>query len=155
MIGTPVVIGIGNLDRGDDAIGRHVARRLRERCCGSCDIVEARGEASELLELLEGRAAAILIDACVSGAPAGAIRELDMSGSRAPDKGAEMSSHGLGLAQAIELARALGVLPTYCIVLTIEAVSFAHGAAMTPDVAVAVDAAVERAKSTLDELARA
>ena len=76
----PIVIGLGNPDRGDDAAGRVVAQILKSRGARGYDVVEARGEATEILALFEGRENVTLIDACVSGAPAGALhpaREAD------------------------------------------------------------------------------
>ena len=50
-----------------------------------------------------------------------------------------MSTHGFGLAEALELARALGQLPRRCIVYAIEGASFETGAPLSPEVAAAVD----------------
>lgn len=146
----PIVIGIGNPDRGDDAVGRVVAQKLRDRIGDRADVVEARGEATEIVSLLQGRDAAILIDACVSGAPAGTTLRLDMRVAPAPRKGGELSSHGLGLAEAIGLARALGALPEMCVVYAIEGASFAHGAAMSEAVAAAADEVATAIAGRLD-----
>lgn len=133
----PVIIGVGNPCRGDDCAGRIVVQMLRGYGLEGCDILEARGEATEIFALLEHRDHAILIDACVSGAPVGTIHTLDLQTTRAPERGARASSHGFGLAQAVELARALGVLPQRCVIHAIEAARFDHGASMTPEVAAA------------------
>ena len=140
----PIVIGLGNPDRGDDAVGRVVAQILRSHAARRYDVVDAVGEATEILALLEGRENAMLVDACVSGAPAGTIHQIDLQFERAPDKDGAISSHGIGLAQAIGLARALDILPEHCLVYAIEAGAFEPGAAMTPAVAEAANRLVDR-----------
>jgi len=144
------VIGIGNADRGDDAVGRVAARLFRASCAGGVDVCEIDGEATALLSRLEGAAAAYLIDACVSGAPPGTIRRFDAAEAPLPSVAFGLSSHGFGLAEALELARALGQLPKHCIVYAIEAGSFSAGAPLTPAVA---QAAADVARRLAEEVA--
>jgi hydrogenase maturation protease len=49
-----------------------------------------------------------------------------------------VSTHGFGLGEAIELARALGSLPPHCVVYAIEGATFEAGAPLSPPVAAAV-----------------
>ncbi|MCC3244559.1 hydrogenase maturation protease [Methylocystis sp. WRRC1] len=137
-----IVIGIGNPDRGDDAAGREVARRLCETIREGVQIVEIDGEATTLLAHLEGAHAAFMIDACVSGATPGAILRLDASETQIPRARFGLSSHGVGLAEALELARALGQMPPQCIVYAIEAENFEIGAPLSSAVARSVDQVV-------------
>lgn len=132
-----IVIGIGNPDRGDDGAGRAVARLLAGRLPADVELTEHGGETTGLLARLDGAAAAFLIDACASGAPAGTIHRFDAADRKLPHSAFAASSHGMGLAEAVELARALGQLPPRCIVYAIEGGSFASGAALTPAVAAA------------------
>lgn len=132
------VIGIGSPDRGDDAVGRVVAQRLRGMLPPSVDIVELDGEAATLLACLENTETACLIDACTSGAPAGTVRRFDAGGAPLPPDDFRLSTHDLGLAAAIELARALGQLPPRCVVFAIEATAFASGDPLSPPVAAAI-----------------
>lgn len=141
-----VVIGVGNPDRGDDGAGRAVARGLRAKLPGEVDILEHDGEATSLLARLENVAAAYLIDACASGAPAGTVRRFDVASGPLPSEPFSPSSHGFGLAEAIELARALGQLPPCCIVYAIEAASLAPGEAMSPAVETAVEEVAQRVR---------
>mgnify|MGYP003349290964 CR=1 FL=1 len=105
-----VVIGVGNPDRGDDAAGREVVRRLSADAAKNVRFIEADGEASNLLAYLDGASTAFLVDACVSGAPAGTVRRIDLAKEGLPRARYGLSSHGLGLAEALELAQALGQL---------------------------------------------
>ena len=106
-----VVIGIGNPDRGDDGVGRRVAQSLRGRLRPEVEILEHGGEAASLLACLEGVAAAYLIDACLSDAPAGTVQRFDVTQMPLPLDRFGFSSHAIGLAQGVELARVLDRLP--------------------------------------------
>jgi hydrogenase maturation protease len=133
-----LVLGLGNADRGDDAVGRCVARRLRALAPPDVRIEEHDGEATGVLAWLEQTNAVWLIDAARSGAAPGTVRRLDCA-IDVPPAAAGGSSHGLGLAEAIALARALGCLPRCCIVYAIEGETFALGAPLSPGVAAAVE----------------
>ena len=135
--GRRLVIGIGNDDRGDDAVGRRVARGLRDRVQGDVEVLEQDGEATRLLELLAAADAAYLVDAAVSGAPPGTVTRLEPAGAALPRSLFAVSSHGLGLAEAIELARALGSLPRRLVVYAIEGADFSPGKPLSPAVAAA------------------
>lgn len=138
------VIGLGNPHRGDDAVGRRVAAGLRERVPQEVSVIEHDGEPGGLLELLRGAAAAYLVDAAVSGAPPGTIRRFDVLEADLPVLQGTTSTHGLGLAEAVELARALNQLPARCFVYVVEARSFEPWAALCPAVGAAVDALIVR-----------
>jgi hydrogenase maturation protease len=148
----PLVIGIGNPDRGDDAAGRLAAARLKARAPSGARIVECDGEATKLLAQLAETDEAILIDAALSGAAPGTVHrfEAHQAAVTLPAK-AGMSTHGFGLAEAIELARTLGQLPKRCVVFAIEARSLDHGAALSPEVEAAVDMVVGEVADLLAE----
>jgi hydrogenase maturation protease len=144
-----IVIGIGNPDRGDDAAGRAVARRLRGLLPPSVAVREHNGEAAALLAMLDGAAVAVLIDACALGAPTGTVHRFDAAVAALPRAGFALSSHGIGAAEAIELARALGQLPPHCILYAIEGASFEQGAALSVPVSQAVAAVARRLRREL------
>jgi hydrogenase maturation protease len=146
--GRRIVVGVGNPHRGDDAAGRAVARALRDTLPADVEIVEHDGEAAALIDCLERVDEAYLIDACSSGAPAGTRRRLDVAHARLPPE-RFASTHGVGLAQAIELARALDVLPRRCIVYAIEGATFDVGAPLSAAVAAAVAATANDLRTDL------
>ncbi len=146
------VIGVGNRDRGDDGAGRAVARLLSTLDLPGCEIREAGGEATEILELLEDAEAVWLVDACQSGAKAGDIHRFDVRRAPLPEAAFGVSTHGFGVAQAIELARAFGILPGICTVFAIEGQTFAHGTGPSTRVMRAVETV---AQTIEDEMRRA
>jgi hydrogenase maturation protease len=147
-----VVIGIGNPDRGDDAAGRLVAQRLRGALPTEIEVAEIDGEATALLALLDGTDRAVLIDACMSGGKPGAVLRFDVSDAPLPETRFGLSTHGVGLGEALELARTLGQLPPRVIVYAIEARRFDLGAPLSPPVADAVDETGELIEEELRSL---
>ena len=144
-----IVIGIGNPDRGDDAVGIAVARRLRGTLPADVEIAEHDGEPAALVAAFDGVATAILVDACATGAPAGTIHRIDLGEQSLPPRGPALSSHGLGVAEGLALARALGHFPPRCIAYAIEGGSFDIGAGLSPPVVAAVAAVVRQLRAEL------
>lgn len=133
-----IVLGVGNPDRGDDAAGRKVARLMRWMTPHHVEVTEHDGEATDLLSRIEGAAAAFLVDACVSDNPVGTVHRFDVNAAPLPQRMFSVSTHGFGLAEAIELARALGCLPPRCVVYAITGEAFETGAPLSPPVAAAI-----------------
>jgi hydrogenase maturation protease len=138
-----LVIGVGNEHAGDDAAGRLVARALARLGC-ACDVTECTGLMTDLVPLMEERKAVVIIDACRSGAPIGTVHWLDVAGAPVPSGLRTVSSHGLGVAEAVELARSLAVLPPSCILVALEGQSFGLGAPVSGGVLEAAGVAAER-----------
>jgi hydrogenase maturation protease len=144
-----IVFGVGNPDRGDDAAGPAVARQLRELSLGGVKVIDHGGEATALVARMDGAGSVYLIDACASGVPAGTIHRFDVSDAPVPDVALGLSTHGCGLAMAVELARALGQLPHRCIIYAIEGASFEIGAPLSPPVAAGVAEVVGRVRAEI------
>jgi hydrogenase maturation protease len=144
----PLVIGLGSPDRGDDAVGRAVARAVAA-LLPDVAVVDHE-DPTGLLEVWAGHHPVVLVDAVRSGAPAGTVHTLE-TGQAAPPvtSGAWAhsgygSTHAVGIAEMVELGRALGRLPERLVVVGVEAEDFAHGAPLTPRVAEAVPVAAAR-----------
>lgn len=120
-----MIVGIGNEDRGDDGIGARVVRRLRE-LRPDLETKILRGDASSLLDAWEGKDEVVLVDIVRSGAPVGSVLRFDASERPVPWR-AQSSTHGLGVAEAIELGRSLGKLPRKIVVIGIEGSRFELG----------------------------
>ncbi|WP_368744586.1 hydrogenase maturation protease [Desertibaculum subflavum] len=144
-----IIIGLGNPDRGDDAVGRVVAQQLRGTLPADIEVAEERGDATALMARFADANAVFLIDASASGAPAGTIRRFDVTLAALPQGLFGLSTHGFGLAAAIELARALGQLPPQCVVYAVEGASFETGAPLSPAVAAAVTEAADRLRAEI------
>jgi hydrogenase maturation protease len=134
-----LILCCGNPDRGDDAAGFLVAERLKER---NIHAQLCTGEPSALLRHWEGAHDVLLIDAVVTDCPTGTIHLWNASETRLPRQHSR-STHGFGVADAIELARKLGCLPGRLRVYGIEADNFDIGVKPSP--------AVQRAAGDLAE----
>lgn len=133
------IIGYGNLDRGDDGAGIIAAERLRDL---GFDSVTCTGDGLDLLEAWRGHDHVIIIDAVVTGAPPGTLHRWHDCQSL-PGSASPASTHGLGLAQAIDLAGTLDLLPARVSLWGIEGQNFAAGTEMSPEVESAIGEVVE------------
>jgi hydrogenase maturation protease len=131
------VIGIGNAWRRDDAAGLLVARALAGTLPGVA-VLEREGEPAGLIDSWDGAAALWLVDAVSSGAPPGTVRRIDVADEELPPELFRASTHHLGLAEAVELARALDRLPARVVFYGIEGASFDAGEGLTAEVERAV-----------------
>ena len=121
------VIGIGNVYRGDDGAGIVAVRQLKGQLPSGVGVLEETGEGTSLMEAWKDAGSVILIDAIRSGAPPGTIYRLEAHAEKIPAKLFLCSSHAFGVAEAIDLARALNQLPRSLIVYGIEGQSFEAG----------------------------
>ena len=127
-----IVLGVGNEFRGDDGagpfiIGRLEAENLPEklvdlRRCGPASLIDQWREAET----------AIVVDAAAGSSP-GKIHRFDVSGRSIPEGFFIVSTHSLGVAESVELARSLNLLPPRLIIYGIEGRSFDHGVGLSPE----------------------
>ena len=152
-----IVLGAGNPLRRDDGAGatvcRYLAERLAGRLPGDVTVAAVPGGAVEILAALQGAGRAVLVDATSSGAPPGTVRRFEAAEGPLPTSFARGSSHGLGVAEAVELARALGQLPPHLVIYGIEGEDFGLGEGLTPAVAEAVERVAEKVVRDLADTA--
>lgn len=145
-----VVIGVGNRYRGDDGVGHRVIDLLSD------DVAEAQaaaghpsrpptgrlertelcycdGEPTRLLEQWDGADLAVVVDAVLTGAPAGTVVVLEAGVDDLPTAAAT-SSHASGVGEAWALGEALGTLPGRLLVVGVEAESVHDGEDLTQPV---------------------
>jgi hydrogenase maturation protease len=132
-----LVLGVGNVARGDDGAGPALVARLRRRTPHGVELVESGGDVLGLLAAMYGRERVILVDAASSGRPPGSIVRFSAPGPATTTLRAG-STHALGVEQALALDRALGRPPADVVVYAIEGRSFRLGDGLSPAVARAV-----------------
>lgn len=134
-----MIVGIGNSYRRDDAAGHVVAELL-----GLSDgVVRHSGEPSSLIALWSGVEDLVLVDAIAAGGHPGRVVVIDAVREGIP-AGLWRSTHTLGPIEAVEIARALGLLPLRVTVIGIEGADFSWGAGLSPEVEAAVDEVVQK-----------
>jgi len=127
---------------GDDAVGPVVLDRLAGRVKETIVLVESVGDATHLLDTWRDTRLAVVVDAVVSGCVPGTVHRIDgLAGLPASWRSA--STHLVGVAEAIELARAIGVLPDELVVYGIEIGEVEPGVTLSQEVEAAADRAVE------------
>jgi hydrogenase maturation protease len=134
-----LVIGVGNAYRRDDAAGLLVARAVRA-ARPDLAVREESGEGAALMDAWQDADRVILCDAVASGAAPGAIHRLDAQAAPVPAHFFNYSTHAFSVAEAVELARALGRLPRRLRIYGIEGAAWAAGQEISAPVAAAVSA---------------
>jgi hydrogenase maturation protease len=147
-----VVIGVGNSMRRDDGAGIAVVERARPLLPPGVEVHTLSGEATSLLDAWEGADLAVVVDAVRwDRPPAEGVTRIDVIGH--PDNvggwGTAASSHGLGVAEAVALGRALDRLPPRLILLLITLAEEGQGEGLSPTVEGYVDDAVARVVAEL------
>jgi hydrogenase maturation protease len=138
-------IGVGNPYRTDDGVGAAAIERLRRAGLRGVDLVEESGEPVALVQRWSGRSKVFLIDAVDSGGEPGALHRfecIDGHWDAAPPASA-VSTHGIGVAEAVELARVLERLPAHLVLYGIEVGDVRNGVGLSPPVAEALETLVD------------
>jgi len=144
-----LIIGVGNAYRGDDGVGLRIAQDIKKKSPDHVNVIEQSGEGISLMDSWKDADAVIIIDAVHSGAQSGAIHRFDVHTQTIPTKFFHYSTHAFGVAEAIELARALKQLPQNLIVYGIEGKCFEAGVGLSPEVEKAAQEVVERIKQDI------
>lgn len=150
------MIGVGNEFRRDDGVGPAVASLLRERTDSRGSLPDTvvsvcDGDPARLIGLWAGAGLAVVVDAAhARPASPGRIHRVALDAVWLGQP-ATTSSHGLGLGEAVDLARALGQLPGRLVVYAVEGSDSSPGTGLTPAVAQAVEALADAVE---DEVVR-
>jgi hydrogenase maturation protease len=134
-----LLIGIGNPDRGDDAAGLEVARRVRQATSpAEVTVRELAGDQLTLIDEWAGASEVYVVDAVCSGGVPGTVYQFNAANALT-ERFHHRGTHMFSLADVMELARALGRLPGQLTGYGIEGASFAIGDGLSKEAAAAVD----------------
>lgn len=141
---TPIVIGVGNRDRGDDAAGPLVCDRLRTRLgpTAAMRTFVCEGSILDLALHWEHDDHVIIVDATQPDSEPGRIVTIDAGDGPLPTPGA-LSTHEIDVSVAIELARTIGRMPASLLLIGIEAERIDWGASPSEPVDAAIYAVVD------------
>jgi len=139
------IVGCGNPDAGDDGAGLVAVDRVRALVPSDVEVVTAP-TALHVLDLLEGADNVLLVDAMRTTAggrdPGEVVRTPSGADGLPMALRSSLSSHGLGLAEAVGLAAALGPVPNV-VFLGVEVGDVRAGRGLSPAVEAALPALVE------------
>jgi hydrogenase maturation protease len=140
--GPIAVIGLGDPDHADLAVGIQVVRALSGRVPPDVVLLED-GDPLTVLEQWEKFGTVILVDVVRSGSPLGTVQVFD--GRHLPPlvRAGILASHGFSMREIIGVGEALGTLSKTVRVIGIEGPEFSPGLPLAPEVEVSVAAAVD------------
>ena len=150
-----LVLALGNPLRGDDGVGAAVLNALN--ASGSVPpgvhLVDGGTPGLETALLLQGYRRVLVVDAADMGQPPGAWMRFAPGEARlVPGNLAQMGTlHSAGLAEALALGEALGILPAKVVIFGVQPLEVGWLPDLSPPVAEAVPAV---SAAILDELRR-
>ena len=147
-----LILGLGNPILCDDAAGLQAAHQLYELVGGEdIDLVEAAVAGMQTVQLLSGYDRAVVIDVVQDETRVGEVWRLDTDDL---ENVSSTSSHGIGLGQALRLARLMGLpVPEQILIYAIAAADTqTFGETLTPQLAKALPAIVRRIAADLTHL---
>jgi len=140
-----LVAAFGNPDRGDDGAGPLVAQALAGRLPPDVALLPGGTDPLVLMHSMAGYDVVICVDsAATTGETPGRIHRIEPGEGSLRLEQLRASTHGVGLAEVIELAAALGTSPGRLVVYAIEGNDFALGARPGHAVSRAAATAAER-----------
>ncbi len=148
------VVGVGNPYRRDDGVGWEVVNRMKDQAPPGVGLIKMSGEVATLLDIIQSSPHVFVFDAVVSGADVGTVLRFESHKSVIPAKLFNCSTHGLGLAEAIELARALHKMPQQLFIYGIECTDFDVGTGLSVEVQQAIPGVVASALQDIETVLR-
>ena len=151
---TILVLGVGNPYRRDDGFGVDVVSRLEDLNLDHVEVQEESGEPGDLVCRWTGRDTVVLVDAINADAPPGTVHRMEFVEGAwdVPVPKTRLSTHGLGIAEGVELGEILGRLPRRLVVLGVEAADTSSGVGLSPEVERAAGAVVEEIENLRKEV---
>ena len=146
-----LLLGVGNAMRGDDGVGPEVVARVARLGLPGVEIA-TESEPVALLNHLRRPSppdVVLVVDATAPRGEPGRVRVHQVGGERLARRAPVLGSHGFGLADVVELARVLGLLPSRLTVIGVEAASTRLGDGLTVAAQAGVDSAVQAVRQAL------
>jgi hydrogenase maturation protease len=124
-----------------------VIESFRQRLGSESDRVATRVLTGDLVELVlswRSDQDVVVVDAMVGGGRPGTIAETDGLDDHLPLPRGAISSHGIGISEAVNLARLLNRLPRSLTIIGVEATTFGHFEPPSQAVAASIPDVVDR-----------
>jgi hydrogenase maturation protease len=139
-----VIIGLGNLLRGDDGLGVRAVQALADRDLPSdVEVIDGGTHGFGLIGLLEGRRRVIFVDAAQIGRSPGQFVRFGPDEARLLGSERQLSVHEAGLSEVLALAQALDALPEEVIVFGMQPAGLEWDDVLSPEVEAALPSLVD------------
>lgn len=145
-----LIIGVGNQYRSDDAAGLVTAEMLNAKEHKGIEVIKQSGEGASLIECWKNADSVVLIDAVHSGAEPGTTFRIDVHKQQLQREYFRHSTHSFGVAEAVELARAMNQLPKQFVIFGIEGKNYIAGTELSAEVNQATKEIVDRVIQELE-----
>ncbi len=150
VYGSVALAGVGNPYRHDDGIGC-IVTALAADACAELYYLGSFLQPIDLLGRWNTTQEVVLVDAMCSGATPGSIIEVEIDTAefissivhRSISRPPLSSSHGLGILEALSIARELDVLPARLLLIGIEGADFSEGVGLSEEVKKSIPQAVD------------
>lgn len=149
-----LVMGIGNILRGDDGVGSAVIEALQAQTLPEdVELLDAGTPGFEMVLLMQGYDRVLVVDAADMGCTAGEWRVFsrDEVQLQARDMYLRGTLHYAGLAEALNLGAALNLLPQEIIIFGIQPERIDWHQGVSPTVAQHIPTTCEAVLATLAE----
>ena len=140
-----VVIGLGNASLSDEGLAARVLREFAQRAPPGVEVVDAGLPGPGLLDLLEGREKAVIVDAVDAGAPPGTVYRFRPEQLTPSSPNRRYSLHDGDVLLYVKLAEVLHMSPKEVVLVGIQPADLSPGESLSPPVEKAVAKAVELA----------
>ncbi len=153
-----LVAGVGNTWLRDDGFGGAVAAQLEalELPEGVAVMDAGLGGLDLAYEVMRGYDALVILDVSRQGGPPGTLYVMEVEEQSVPagiDDGATINPHSMDPQTMLRFVRSIGAWPGRVMVIACEPGELQEmGLSLSPDVAAAVERAVELVLATVDEL---
>lgn len=116
------VIGIGNLLMGDDGVGIRVIEVLKqEELPSNVSVFDGATRAFDVLEYMEGRDKAVIVDAFKKNGPPGSIYRFSFDPEIGiPDESLNLSMHDINFLDALKVSKGIYKIPPEIVIIGIE-----------------------------------
>lgn len=139
-----LIVGVGNPLQGDDGVGIRVIEELEKReWPAHVEVMDGGMPGVGLVNLLQGRARVIIIDAAEMGRRPGEIVRFRADEVRLTGSSERFSVHRSGVADALALARALELPMPDIIIYGVQPGRVGWGQELSAPVTAAIPALVE------------
>ncbi|MDT8440249.1 MAG: hydrogenase maturation protease [Desulfuromonadales bacterium] len=146
-----LVMGVGNLLRGDDGFGVRVIEHLAgQPLPAGVELLDAGTSIVDLIDELRGRRKLVVIDAVRGDQPAGTLYRFSPEQVDTAAVPAD-SLHQVGLLETLKLADLIDCRPTQTVVIGVQPAATGLGIGLSPAVDAAIEAAGRLVRRELDE----
>lgn len=156
MISQTLILGVGNIYRGDDGIGPRVIEKLKSQLLSDTpvsdtnwDIIDGGIDGLALLDIIQQYSKAIIIDAVNMNEPPGTIKIFTPGEAKILIHSDALSTHGFGLAEVLALSQQLDI-KTKIQIIGIQPQNIEWSETLTPKIASKIDDVIEWIRIHID-----